>query len=188
MADGRTAVLAPALRTPRLLLRAHCAADLDACAAMWANPLVTKHIGGRPSSRAQTWQRILKYAGLWRILGYGYWAIEELDGSAFVGDVGFADFHREIEPSIDGMPEAGWAIDPRFAGRGYATEALSAALTWADANLAAERSVAIVAPKNAASIRVAEKTGYRQTGQTEYKNDPILLFARPRAGDYGKPR
>ncbi len=86
------------------------------------------------------------------------------------------------------MPEAGWALDPRFAGRGYATEALRAALTWADANLAAERSVAIIAPENTASIRVAEKTGYRQTGQTEYKNNPILLFARPRAGDYDNLR
>jgi len=185
LADGCSAVLTPELRTSRLRLRAHGAADLDACAAMWANPLVTKHIGGRPSSRGETWQRILKYAGLWTILGYGYWAIEELDGGAFVGDVGFADFHREIEPPIDGIPEAGWALDPRFAGRGYATEALRAALTWADANLAAERSVAIIAPENAASIRVVEKNGYRPTGQTEYKNSPILLFARPRPGDYG---
>jgi RimJ/RimL family protein N-acetyltransferase len=176
------------LRTSRLRLRAHRATDLDACAAMWANPLVTKHIGGRPSSRRETWQRILKYAGLWTILGYGYWAIEELDGGAFVGDVGFADFHREIEPPIDGIPEAGWALDPRFAGRGYATEALRAALTWADANLAAERSVAIIAPENAASIRVAVKNGYRPTGQTEYKNNAILLFARPRAGDYDNRR
>jgi RimJ/RimL family protein N-acetyltransferase len=155
---------------------------------MWASPLVTKHIGGRPSSRGETWLRILQYAGLWTILGYGYWAVEELDGGAFVGDVGFADFCREIQPPIRDLPEAGWALDPRFAGRGYATEALRAALTWADAGLAADRSVAIIAPENVASIRVAEKSGYRPTGQTEYKNNPILMFARPRAGDYDNRR
>jgi len=188
LVDGRAPILTPELRTARLRLRAHRAADLDACAAMWANPLVTKHIGGRPSSRGETWLRILQYAGLWSILGYGYWAIEELDGGAFVGDLGFADFCRVIEPPINGVPEAGWALDPRFAGRGYATEALRAALTWGDASLATDRTVAIIAPENTASIRVAEKTGYRPTGQTEYKNNPILMFARPRTGDYGKLR
>jgi len=188
LVDGGAAILTPELRTARLRLRAHRAADLDACAAMWGNPLVTKHIGGRPSSRAETWLRILQYAGLWSVLGYGYWAIEELDGGAFVGDLGFADFCRAIEPPIDGVPEAGWALDPRFTGRGYATEALRAALTWADASLAADRSVAIIAPENTASIRVAEKSGYRPAGQTEYKNNPILMFARARAGDYDKLR
>jgi RimJ/RimL family protein N-acetyltransferase len=187
LADGRAPILTPVLKTPRLLLRAHRAADLDACAAMWANPLVTKHIGGRPSSRQETWQRILKYAGLWTVLGYGYWAIEEISGGAFVGDVGLADFHRAIDPPIDGIPEAGWAIDPSFSGRGYATEALRAALMWSDANIAADRSVSIVAPENAASIRVAEKNGYRLTERARYKG-PILLFTRPRTGDYGSRR
>jgi RimJ/RimL family protein N-acetyltransferase len=182
LADGRTADLTPPmLHSPRLLLRPHRAADLDACAAMWAHPEVTKHIGGRVLSRNETWKGILQYAGLWTVLGYGYWAIEEISSGDFVGDVGFADFYREIEPSIAGIPEAGWALHPRFFGRGYATEALRAALQWGDENLNSDRTVCIIAPENAASIRVAEKNGYRQILQTTYKDEATLLFDRTRA-------
>jgi len=147
---------------------------------MWANPAVTKHIGGRAHSRGETWKGILQYAGLWKILGYGYWAIEEISSGAFVGDVGFADFHREMEPSIDGIPEAGWALDPRYWGCGFATEALRTILAWADANLSASRTVCIINPENVPSIRVAEKNGYRRSVETTYKEGTVVVFDRAR--------
>jgi RimJ/RimL family protein N-acetyltransferase len=124
---------------------------------------------------------MLRYAGLWSMLGYGYWAVEERASYKFVGDVGFADFHRELVPSIAGIPEAGWVLDPQFYGRGYATEALHAALAWADANISSDRTACIIAPENVASIRVAEKAGYVETGRTTYHGDPAILFMRSKA-------
>lgn len=124
--------------------------------------------------------RMLRYAGLWSMLGFGYWAVEELATSKFVGDVGLADFHRELSPSIVGIPEAGWVLDPAFFGRGYATEALRAALAWADTNMSAERTACIIAPENAASIRVAEKAGYAERARTTYAGSPTILFMRSR--------
>jgi RimJ/RimL family protein N-acetyltransferase len=50
----------------------------------------------------------------------------------FVGEVGFADFRREINPPLD-APEAGWVLASWAAGNGLATEAMIAALRWADA-------------------------------------------------------
>jgi RimJ/RimL family protein N-acetyltransferase len=173
-------LVAPALHTPRLLLRPHRAEDLDACAAMWANPIVTLHITNRASERQETWMRMLRYAGLWSMLGYGYWAVEERASSTFVGDVGFADFHRELNPPIEGIPEAGWALDPAFYGRGFATEALRAALAWADANVPAPKTVCIIAPENAASIRVAEKAGYTERTAATFRGDPAVLLMRAR--------
>ena len=38
--------------------------------------------------------------GLWSLLGFGYWAIEEKAAGGFVGELGFADFKRDIEPSL----------------------------------------------------------------------------------------
>jgi RimJ/RimL family protein N-acetyltransferase len=173
--------VAPTLHTTRLFLRAHRADDLDACAAMWGNPIVTRHITGRASGRHDTWMRILRYAGLWSMLGYGYWAIEERASSRFVGDVGFADFHRELSPPIDGIPEAGWVLDPAFYGRGYATEALLAVLAWADANIPVVQTACIIAPENAASFRVAEKAGYTERTQATYQGEPTVLLKRSRA-------
>jgi RimJ/RimL family protein N-acetyltransferase len=170
---------APALDTERLTLRAHTPADYDECAAMWADARVTEYIGGRPSTGEEVWTRLLRYAGMWALLGFGYWVVRERETGRFVGEVGFADFRREISPPLD-APEAGWVLAPWAHGRGFATEAVRAALAWGDAHLAAPRTVCMIAPENAASIRVAQKLGFREFGRTSFKGDDTLLFERPR--------
>ena len=169
----------PVIETARLRLRGHRVGDFDACAAMWADPRVTRWIGGKPATKQEVWSKILRYAGLWSLLGYGYWAIEEAAGGTFVGELGFADFKRTIEPPIDGVPEAGWAIVPSAHGRGYATEALGAIVAWADANLSMPRTVCIIGDDNAASIRVAQKCGYREATRTTFGGTPTTIFERP---------
>jgi len=181
-ASASARIVIPIVETARLILRAHGAADYDACVAMWADPLVVRHISGVPSTPAQTWMRLLTYPGLWGILGFGYWAVEERASGAYIGDVGFADFRRELVPSIAGIPELGWVIAPQAHGKGYATEAAGAALAWADANIDAARTVCIIDPANLASIRVAEKSGFREVTKTTYKGEPTVLFERLRAG------
>ena len=107
----------PIVETARLRLRGHRAEDFDDCAAMWADPSVVRHIGGRPFPAEETWTKILRYAGLWALLGFGYWAVEEKASGRYVGDVGLADFKRDVQPSFDGAPEIGWALAPLGARR-----------------------------------------------------------------------
>ncbi|GAC1543646.1 MAG: GNAT family N-acetyltransferase [Polyangiales bacterium] len=172
----------PQLETARLRLRGHQLADFAACAAMWADPAVTRFIGGKPSTSQQSWARLCTYVGHWALMGFGYWALVEKSSGAYVGELGFADFKRALEPSIAGIPEAGWALTSRVHGQGYATEALRAVVAWGDAHFAA-RTVCIVSPANVASIRVAEKCGYREQQRTTYADEPTILFARePRSG------
>ena len=177
---------APIVETPRLRLRPHALGDLDACVAMWADPRVMLHIGA-PSTRMQTWARMRGYVGLWEFLGCGYWAIEEKQSARFVGEIGFADFHREIAASMRGVPEAGWAFCAEVWGRGYASEALQAATAWGDENLAAERTVCIISTQNLASIRVAEKCGYSRFGGATFGDAEALFFERyrPASGTHG---
>jgi RimJ/RimL family protein N-acetyltransferase len=170
---------APVIETARLRLRAHRLHDLDACAALWGDPEVTRFIGGRPSTRDEVWGRLLRYAGLWALLGFGYWAIEDKADGRFVGEVGFADFKRDIRPSMDGLPEIGWVLSPRVHGRGYATEAVAAALAWGDATFGATPTVCIIDPENLASIGVATKSGYREIAHTHFKGDPTIMYRRP---------
>src|ERR1700749_5163245 len=122
----------PVIETERLRLRAHPTHDLGGGGAMWGDPVVTRYIGGKPFTREEVWARLLRYAGHWAMLGFGYWVVRDAQSGRFVGEVGFADYHREIEPSLLGTPEVGWALDPSVHGRGYATEAVRAALGWAD--------------------------------------------------------
>ena len=170
---------APIIETPRLRLRPHAAEDLDACAAMWADPAVTRYIGVS-STRLQTWARMRGYVGLWEFLGYGYWAIEEKSRGGFIGEIGFADFQREIAASMQGVPEAGWALRADVHGRGFATEALRAVTAWGDENIAVERTVCIVDARNSASIRVAEKCGYFHFGGAPFGDAEALYFERYR--------
>jgi len=46
--DAHLAVEVPTLETERLKLRAHRLEDFVHCAAMWADPEVTRYIGGKP--------------------------------------------------------------------------------------------------------------------------------------------
>lgn len=147
---------------------------------MWADPDVVRHIGGVPSSRERSWGRILTYRGLWALLGYGYWLVEERETGRFAGEVGFADFHREVEPSLGGAPELGWAFAREVHGKGYATEAAQAALRWAQTQFAGgTQIVSLIAPENAASVRVAEKCGLRFWQEGRHHGDRLLLFRRP---------
>jgi RimJ/RimL family protein N-acetyltransferase len=171
----------PTLDTPRLRLRAHALADFPACAAMWADPAVTRHIGGVPSTEQQCWSRMTSYLGHWTLMGFGYWAVEEKSSGEYAGELGFTDFKRDIEPSIKGMPEAGWAFVPSKHGRGYATEAVSAIVAWGDGRFDGARTVCLIDPGNLASIRVAEKCGYARMQAATYRGASTVLFARERA-------
>jgi len=151
--------------------------DFPACAALWSDPQVTRYIGGRPFTQEETWARLLRYIGHWQALAYGFWLVEEKATGEFAGELGFADFRREIEPPLSD-PEAGWAFLPRFQGRGYATEALRAAQDWGDAYLPGSRTVCLIHPDNAPSFRVAEKCGFRECRRVTYREHPAALLAR----------
>ena len=114
----------PALKTERLTLRGHRLDDFAHCAAMWADPLVTRYIGGKPLTEEECWSRLLRYVGHWAWLGFGYWVAEERATGELVGEIGFADHKRDLEPSLKGVPEIGWVLASHAHGRGYATEAI----------------------------------------------------------------
>jgi RimJ/RimL family protein N-acetyltransferase len=174
----RPAVEIPTLETERLRLRGHGIDDFIPCAAMWADPNVTRHIGGKPQTEEESWARFLRYAGLWSLLGFGYWVAEDKATGKFVGEVGFADYKRDLQPSLKGVPEIGWALTSQLHGRGYATEAVRAAVAWGDAHFQSARTACIIAPENLPSIRVAMKCGYQEFQLTAYKGRPTKMFIR----------
>ncbi len=180
--DGEApkSVKIPTLETERLTLRGHRAGDFADCFAMWSDPEVTRNIGGKPSSRQQTWMRMLTYIGHWSLSGFGYWAIEEKATGKYIGDVGFADFRRATAASMSDVPEMGWALAAAFHGRGYATEAARAAVAWADGHVESPRTVCMIDCENAASVRVAEKCGYQTFERTTFDDRPTLFLERMR--------
>jgi RimJ/RimL family protein N-acetyltransferase len=167
------------LGSERLKLRAHRLEDFVHCAAMWADPEVTRYIGGKPHTEEESWARFLRYVGHWSLLGFGYWVVEEKSTGNFIGEVGFADYKRDL-PALRGLPEVGWAFTTQARAKGYATEAVRAAINWGDAHFRSPRTACIIHPENAASIRVAEKCAYHEFQRTTYKACPTIMFVRDR--------
>jgi RimJ/RimL family protein N-acetyltransferase len=170
----------PVLETSRLILRGPRASDLDDSLSLWSDPAVTRHIGGRPFGREDVWSRILRYIGHWAVAGYGFWHVRDRATDRFVGEVGLADFQRDLTISFDGAPETGWVLAPWSHGKGYATEAMTAVLAWSEA--AHPRTVCIIDPPNLASRRVAARLGYRELGLADYRTTQVIVFERSGGG------
>lgn len=170
--------MVPILETARLRLRAIRESDLDVWAEVTSDFTVVRYLGGVAHSREDAWRRLLASTGAWAILGYGYWAVERRDEGRMIGHVGFADFKRDMPSSIEGLPEMGWVFALEGQGRGYASEAVDAALAWGDRTLGGQSFAAIIDPANERSIRLAERSGFVCSAETLYHNAPTLIFRR----------
>lgn len=171
--------MVPEITTPRLRLRAHQPQDLDPAARLWAMPAIYRYTIGEASDRSRTWGRLMIYRGMWEMLGYGYWAIEH-DG-AYIGEAGIADFGRNgVPPRLDGLPEAGWVMDPAFHGQGLAQEALRAIMDWA--LLRHPHVFCMIDPENQPSLTLAKRIGFTQTDLITMDGEPNCIFECRRAG------
>lgn len=169
----------PILKTERLVLTPVALTDLDDLLALWADEDFTRHITGRPMTSEEVWFRLLRDLGQWSVDDYGSWTVRLADGGTYLGNVSILDHRRLVEPPMTD-PELGWGLSPAFHGKGFAREALEAALAWTDAHLPAVRTVCMISPENLASSRLAARVGYSPYASTTYKDQPVQLFERPR--------
>lgn len=121
---------------------------------MWSEPEIARYTIGSPAPAPRTWQRVLAYLGHWHLLGFGDWAVEENASGRYIGELGFADFKRDVQPSIAGIPEL--------------------------AQLEGARTVCIISQDNHASLRVAEKLGYREFTRTMHEGEAEIFLDRNR--------
>lgn len=172
---------APVIETERLRLRPHVRADYAAMKALWQHPATFRFIGGVAQDDQAIWFRLLRYGGMWPLLGFGFWAFEDKASRAYLGEGGLLDAARGVE-ALEHMPEAGWALAPDAHGKGLATEAMQAILAWTDANLHVTRTGCLINPGNDASFRVAAKLGYEEAERFDYQGKPNVLLCRERRG------
>ncbi|WP_201979637.1 GNAT family N-acetyltransferase [Hymenobacter rubidus] len=170
---------APVLETSRLRLRGFRADDFEAWFAMSRLPAYHRYFGPEPMPREEVWKLLLRSAGHWVIMGFGFWAVEEKASGRFVGGIGFLSLHRDLEPPLGNAPEIGWVLDPAIHGLGYATEGVAAVLAWGRQHFGPVRTVCIIHPDNVPSLRVAAKFGYHEYARTTYHGAPIVLLERP---------
>lgn len=168
----------PVLTTARLTLTPVDISDFEDIRILWSDGDFTQAIGGRgPMSEEEVWFRLLRDLGHWSALGRGNWSMRLTDTTAYVGSVGVLHYLRGCVPPMD-APELGWGIGTDFHGQGLAREALDAALAWADAEMKAPRTVCMINPTNAPSLKLADRVGYRPYADAIYNNGPVILLER----------
>jgi RimJ/RimL family protein N-acetyltransferase len=160
------------LETERLLLRPFRDSDIDAYAAMCADPDVMRYIGGRSAlSRDDAWRQMAMFAGHWQLRGFGLWAVEEQVSGSLVGRVGL---HFP-----EGWPdrELAWTLARPYWGRGFALEAARAALAHAFDRLGWTRVISLIDPDNRRSIRLAERLGESFEEEVTVRGYSLSLYA-----------
>ena len=172
---------APRIETERLILRGFEAGDFDAYHATMQDAEVMRFLGAAALGREEATRRMSLFTGFWELQGRGMWGVQLKAGGPIIGHVGLFDLRRDMQPSIEGLPEMGWIFDRSVHGQGIAYEASKAALDWHDATFGVLEIAAIIAPENQASMRLAERLGFVREPDAVYKNEAIALFRRAAA-------
>jgi RimJ/RimL family protein N-acetyltransferase len=165
------------LETERLRLRMFRQDDLDAYAAICADPEVMRYLGeGKALGRAEAWRQIAMILGHWSLRGFGLWAVEERATGTLVGRIGF--FQPEGWPGF----ELGWMLRRVSWGQGYASEGAGRALAHAFTDMGRDHVISLIRPANQLSIRVADRLGETLEGRTELFGHEALVYGidRPR--------
>lgn len=160
--------------------------DFDRYAEHMADPVVVEYMTPIVDRRA-AWRSFSSLAGTWMLTGAGWWAAELRTTGEPIGFVG--GFFRETTFGLADAPlELGWNIYRPYWRRGFAREAAAAALATGFARHDVPRMIALIHPKNVASIRVSEAIGMHFDGEADFYGQSVLRYAVARGAQHGASR
>ena len=157
-------------QTQRLNLRLLRLSDLDAVAAMVADP-EQMHFYPQPKSRDEACAWLHRNLRLYDEHGFGTWYLQSADGG-FVGYCGIRPLELESGPEF----ELAWHVLRTRWNEGLATEAAAAAMDLGFTRFGLTRLVAIIHPDNAASRAVARKLGMLEERSLAVDGELVVLY------------
>ncbi|MCX6046591.1 MAG: GNAT family N-acetyltransferase [Chloroflexi bacterium] len=156
------------IETARLTLRALTVADATALHPLFQDAMAMRYWHTLPHATvretAAELAGMIKHGGCW-------WAIclNREEQGCEQPLIGFAGYHHTV-----GRSGFGYMLHPDHWRKGYATEAVHAALTYGFTQLAIERVELWIHEQNLASRRLAERLGFTNKGQflQKFANEP----------------
>lgn len=150
----------PILTTARLILRPLTMKDADDVYAVFSDPAVVRFWSAEPwTAIASAEEMIAKALEGYRDGSEVRFGIELAETKLLIGTLGL----HHIFPQ-NRRCEIGYALASAHWGKGYAGEALNAALDYGFHALGLNRVEADIDPRNAASGAVLERLGFRKEG------------------------
>ena len=149
------------LRTERLLLREFRWDDLDSVYAYESDPIVVRYVCYGPSTKGECHQELafhIEHQTTQRRVFYHLAVVLALT-KRLIGWCGV-----KVTKPAHQQGEIGYALDRRYWGQGYATEAAQAMIAFGFERLHLHRIVGTCHPSNVGSIRVLEKLGMSYEG------------------------
>ncbi|MBG6249241.1 MULTISPECIES: GNAT family N-acetyltransferase [Symbiopectobacterium] len=152
------------IETERLILRQWRDEDYPIYAQLNADPEVMRYFP-ELMSREESDAQIGRFTKHIANKGWGFWAVELKSSGEFIGFIGL---HKQKEES--GIPhapliEAGWRLQARHWGNGYATEGAKRVIRYAFEQLESPEVYAYTPLQHMASQRVMIKAGMTNTGE-----------------------
>lgn len=161
------------IETARLQLKPLSPRHADALYSIYSEPAVGRFLISRPESR-QEFDAMFARALDWSRT-HGMWAVCHKPGLGLIGRVGFLPFGETTRP------ELAFLLSECFWGRGLATEACVACLTYGFEERCWPEIVAVVRPENHAAIRVVTKLGMSTEGPITLGGAPAVVYQVDRA-------
>ncbi|MDQ3930907.1 MAG: GNAT family N-acetyltransferase [Chloroflexota bacterium] len=181
-ADRATFADPEPIETERLRLRIFRPDDVDRVAPYFADPEVMKWMStGQPVPRERVELAISRFIERFRENGFGLFAVELKESGTVIGHCGI--IYLDNTPEV----EIGYLLGQPYWGKGYATEAATAARDFGFNVVGLQRLVGIIRPGNVRSRRVLEKIGLRYEKDAFYYNMDCKYFALNR-GEYERQR
>ena len=142
------------LSTARLLLPPLTVEHTADLIALYSDPEVARYVGGDTLTPETIPLQAARFAAVWREHGFGQSAVIDRETGAFLGRVGLHNWPTWNEV------ELGFVLAASAQHRGLAAEASRAWIDWARGALDRDHLIAVIDPRNSASIGLARRLGF----------------------------
>lgn len=166
------------IETARLRLRPWRPDDQAEFARVLNTAAVTAHLGGvaNEAALAALFERRLIDQ---QLHGCCYWAAELRETGELIGSCGLRIARDYPDTPVAGMVEAGWRLGESHWRKGYAEEAMRAALEWGWQVLDPEFIATWTIAENAASLALMKRLGFARAESLDFvravSGEPCLV-------------
>lgn len=169
------------IETKRCILQEMTEDDAEELYCMLSEKEVVRFLPPMTGNKEEELDKIKSYlTQVYSFFGYGYWGVFLKHTGKLIGRAGFKEGSYPLE--------AGYVIQHSDWGKGLATEVLEALLLYAREELACSKVLVRIHRDNKASLKVAEKCGFRKEqsdfmtlemgtvqGQESYSEDEFIM-------------